>query len=94
MIRIMDDTMTLVIGKCAVPTARFSEHAAADGDGVWSFPLTRPGCSPRPGDRGVDARRAPRRRLRRRRPLCEGVARGTVPVADRLIRILTAITED
>ena len=69
MIRIMDDTMTLVIGKCAVPTARFSEHAAADGDGVWSFPLTRPGCSPRPGDHGVDARRAPRRRLRRRRPL-------------------------
>lgn len=34
-IRIMGDTMTLEIGHCVVATARFSEHAAADGDGAW-----------------------------------------------------------
>jgi hypothetical protein len=34
-LRIMDDTMTLEIGNCVVATARFSEHAAADGSGAW-----------------------------------------------------------
>jgi cytochrome P450 len=34
-IRIMDDTMALEIGNCVVATARFSEHAAADGNGAW-----------------------------------------------------------
>ena len=31
----MDDTMTLEIGNCVVATARFSEHAAAEGNGAW-----------------------------------------------------------
>jgi hypothetical protein len=30
----MDDTMTLEIGNCVVAIARFSEHAAGDGDGA------------------------------------------------------------
>jgi hypothetical protein len=34
-IRITDDTMTLEIGERVVGTARFSEHAAADGSGAW-----------------------------------------------------------
>ena len=34
-IRITDDTMTLQIGDRVVATARFSEHAAADGNGAW-----------------------------------------------------------
>src|SRR5262249_16483042 len=34
-IRITDDTMTLEIDHCVVATARFSEHAAADGNGAW-----------------------------------------------------------
>jgi hypothetical protein len=33
-IRIMDDAMTLETGNCVVATARFSEHATADGNGV------------------------------------------------------------
>jgi hypothetical protein len=34
-IRITRDTMTLEIGNRVVATARFSEHAAADGHGAW-----------------------------------------------------------
>ena len=34
-IRITDDTMTLEIGDRVVATARFSEHAAADGSSEW-----------------------------------------------------------
>lgn len=34
-IRIYDDTMTLEIDDRVVATARFSQHAAADGNGVW-----------------------------------------------------------
>ncbi len=34
-IRIMDATMTLEVGDRVVATARFSEHAAADGNGAW-----------------------------------------------------------
>jgi hypothetical protein len=34
-LRIMDDTMTLETGNRVVATARFSEHAAADGNGAW-----------------------------------------------------------
>jgi len=34
-IRIYDDTMTLEIGDRVVATARFSQHAAADGKGAW-----------------------------------------------------------
>jgi hypothetical protein len=32
---ITDDTMTLKIGGRVVATARFSEHAAANGNGAW-----------------------------------------------------------
>jgi hypothetical protein len=34
-IRITDDTMTLESGSRVVATARFSKHAAADGNGAW-----------------------------------------------------------
>jgi hypothetical protein len=34
-IHITDDTMTLIVGDRVVATARFSEHATADGDGAW-----------------------------------------------------------
>jgi hypothetical protein len=34
-IHITDDTMTLETGGRVVATARFSEHAAADGHGAW-----------------------------------------------------------
>ena len=34
-IRIMDDTMTLKVDNRVVATARFSKHAAADGNGAW-----------------------------------------------------------
>jgi hypothetical protein len=34
-IRIYDDTMTLEIDDRVVATARFSQHAAADGNGAW-----------------------------------------------------------
>jgi hypothetical protein len=41
-IRITDDTMTLEIGDRVVATARFSEHAAANGNGAW-IASTHPG---------------------------------------------------
>jgi hypothetical protein len=44
-IRVNEDSMTLEIDNHVLATARFSEHAAADGNGVWivsTFPL---GCS-------------------------------------------------
>ncbi len=34
-IRITDDMMVLEIDNCVVAIARFSEHAAADGNGAW-----------------------------------------------------------
>jgi hypothetical protein len=34
-IRITDDMMVLETGSCVVAIARFSEHAAADGNGAW-----------------------------------------------------------
>jgi hypothetical protein len=34
-LRITHDTMTLEIDNRVVAIARFSEHAAADGDGAW-----------------------------------------------------------
>ena len=34
-IRITNDTMTPETGNRVVATARFSEHAAADGNGAW-----------------------------------------------------------
>jgi hypothetical protein len=34
-IRITSDTMTLELGDRVVATARFSQHAAADGNGAW-----------------------------------------------------------
>jgi hypothetical protein len=34
-IHITDDTMTLEIGDRVVATARFTEHAAANGSGAW-----------------------------------------------------------
>ena len=34
-IRITDDAMTLELDDRVVATARFSEHAAADGNGAW-----------------------------------------------------------
>jgi hypothetical protein len=45
-IQITDVTMTLEIYNCVVATARFSEHAAADGNVAWISRLTRPGGSP------------------------------------------------
>jgi hypothetical protein len=47
-LRIMDGTMTLEIDNCAVATARFSEHAAADGNGAWIVST----CTARLFDRG------------------------------------------
>ena len=35
MIEINDESMTLVIGDNVIATARFSQHAAADGNGAW-----------------------------------------------------------
>ena len=32
------DSMTLEIGDHVIATARFSEHAAADGNGAWIVP--------------------------------------------------------
>ena len=37
-IRITDDVMVLEIGNRVVAIARFSEHAAADGNGAWIIP--------------------------------------------------------
>jgi hypothetical protein len=37
-LRITHDAMTLVIGNHVVATARFSGHAAADGNGGWIVP--------------------------------------------------------
>jgi hypothetical protein len=34
-LHITDDTMTVGMGGRVVATARFSEHAAADGNGAW-----------------------------------------------------------
>jgi hypothetical protein len=34
-IRINEDLMTLAVDDRVVATARFSEHAAADGNGAW-----------------------------------------------------------
>jgi hypothetical protein len=34
-IRITDDSMTLEMDGCAVATARYSEHFAANGGGAW-----------------------------------------------------------
>jgi hypothetical protein len=34
-LRITRDTMTLETGNRVVATARFSEHATADGNGAW-----------------------------------------------------------
>jgi hypothetical protein len=34
-LHISNDTMTLEIGHRVVATARFSSHAAADGNGAW-----------------------------------------------------------
>jgi hypothetical protein len=34
-IRISDDSMTLEIGDRVVATARFSQHATANGNGAW-----------------------------------------------------------
>jgi hypothetical protein len=34
-IRIYDDTITLKLDDRVVATARFSQHAAADGNGAW-----------------------------------------------------------
>jgi hypothetical protein len=37
-ILIEDGFMTLEVGRTAVATVRFSQHAAADGNGAWSVP--------------------------------------------------------
>src|SRR5262249_7035049 len=54
-------------------------------------PPPPPPVLPRPGHHGAHARRAPRLRLRRRRPVRAELARGTVPVTAWLIRITTAL---
>ena len=51
-VHITDEMMTLETGNRVVATARFSEHAAANGNGAWIV-----STYPRPGDHGADRRR-------------------------------------
>ncbi len=46
MIEISDESMTLVVGGEIVASARFSQHAAADGNGAWIVSTTPRDCSP------------------------------------------------
>ncbi|HUK72573.1 MAG TPA: hypothetical protein VLW50_28040 [Streptosporangiaceae bacterium] len=46
-ISINNDIMTLEIDGRVVATARFCQHAAADGRGARSSPATTAACSPR-----------------------------------------------
>jgi hypothetical protein len=57
-IHIIHDTMTLKTGNRVVAAARFSQHAAGDCNGAPIVSTRPPGCSPRPGDYGIDNRRA------------------------------------
>jgi hypothetical protein len=45
MIEMNDEYMSLVIDDKLVATARFSRHAAADGDDAWIVSTTPPDCS-------------------------------------------------
>ena len=50
-VHITDEMMTLETGNRVVATARFSEHAAANGNGAWIV-----STYPRPGDQWVAVR--------------------------------------
>jgi hypothetical protein len=97
MVEINNEYMFLAIGGETIATARFSQHAAAGGNGAWIV-STHPArlfsrnqaitaltlaerLSAGYGDDG----------LRRRRPARYRLAQGVVPVTDRLIRITTAL---
>jgi hypothetical protein len=80
-IQISDGFMVLEVNGEVVATARFSEYAAADGNGAWIVSThPRPAVLPQQGDHGLDARRTPGDRLRRQRSAHGRVAQGTVPV--------------
>lgn len=81
MTEINNEYMSLTVDGKSIATARFSKDAAADGTSAWIV-STRPArCSAATkGHHGVDARRAPRHRIRRRRPVREDLARGTISV--------------
>ena len=49
-LRITGDAMTLEIDYRVVATARFSEHAAAGGNGAWIVSTHPPGCLPARGE--------------------------------------------
>ena len=53
-IRITDDAMTLEIDYRVVAAARFSEHAAADGNGAWIVSTHPPGCLAARGERVLE----------------------------------------
>ena len=90
-VHIEDDFMTLEVDGAIVATARFSQYAAADGNGVDRLRSPCPAVHPQRSDQGPDPRRTARCRLRRRSLICEELEGGTVPVTDRLIRITTAL---
>ena len=90
--QIEDDFMTAEYDGRVIATARYIEHATADGHGAWIV-------SGRPRrlftrNQAITAMALAERLaagLRRRRPVRHRLARGTGPVTDRLIRITTAL---
>jgi hypothetical protein len=56
-IRISGDFMALEVSGAVIATARFSQYAAADGNGAWIV-STHPArlFQPQPGDHGLVAR--------------------------------------
>ena len=73
--RIDDEFMTAEFGGRVIATARYSSHAAADGQGAWIVSdHPRPLVHPEPGDHGHGASGAARRGLWRRRPVRDRVA--------------------
>jgi Protein of unknown function (DUF2637) len=91
-IHINDDTMALEIGDRVVVTARFSRHAAGDGNGAWIVSTHPARLFSR--DQTITALTLAERLaagLLRRRLVRNQQAQGTVPVTDRLIRITTTL---
>lgn len=63
-IQISGDSMTLEVSEAVIATARFSQYAAADGNGAWIVSTQpRPAVQRQPGHHGAVARRAPGGRL-------------------------------
>ena len=77
-IRINEDSMILKIDNHVVATARFNEHAAADGNGAWIVSTHTVQVQQQPGHHGADSVR-------------DRLARGVALLTDRLIRITTAL---